>query len=105
MQIADTLARDRRVERIVLGVTHSRQLTPDLQDLVQICYLAILETDEDKVQDLWNTNAMDFYICRIILNQYKSRHSPFRDTITKFRSLSEELRDFRHAYEGDSEGL
>ena len=48
-EIAEALAKEGRVERIILSVTHSRAMNADLQDLAQIVYLAILEYDEDKI--------------------------------------------------------
>ena len=94
-EIAEALAKEGRVERIILSVTHSRAMNADLQDLAQIVYLAILEYDEDKIKDLWESNAMDFFIVRLVMNQYRSRHSPFRDAITRFRSITEDIREFQ----------
>jgi hypothetical protein len=94
-EIVDRLAQDRLVERMVLGITHSRTLNADLKDLVQIVYLALLEYPEDKIVDLWESSAINFLVARIIMNQYRSSHSPFRDQVTRFRSLSEDLREFQ----------
>ena len=94
-EIAEALAKEGRVERIILSVTHSRAMNADLQDLAQIVYLAILEYDEDKIKDLWESNAMDFFIVRLVMNQYRSSHSPFRDAITRFRSITEDIREFQ----------
>lgn len=94
-EIVEALGRERRVERMIQNITRSHTLTPDLQDLAQIVYLALLEYDEDKVVDLWETDSLNFFLARIIMNQWRSSHSPFRDSITKFRSLSEEIRDFQ----------
>ena len=96
-EIVAELAAERRVERMVQSITHSRELTPDLRDLSQIVYLALLEMPEDKLTDLWESNSINFLIARIIINQYRSSHSPFRDEITRFRSLSEELQEIREA--------
>ena len=94
-EILDKMAREQRVERMVLGITHSRTLNADLKDLVQIVYLALLEYPEDKIVALWESKAINFLTARIIMNQYRSGHSPFRDEVTKFRSITEELREFQ----------
>lgn len=74
--IIEILARERRVETMVGRIAHS-PMTADLEDLCQMVYLVICEYDETKLQDLWDHNQINFFIARIILNQYRSRNSPF----------------------------
>lgn len=78
-EIVETLAREQRVETFIRNVARTSRLAPDLQDLAQMVYLALLTYDEDKIIDLWESDAIDFFIARIILNQYRSRDSPWRD--------------------------
>lgn len=78
-EIVETLAREQRVETFIRNVARTSRLAPDLQDLAQMVYLALLTYDEDKIVDLWESDAIDFFIARIILNQYRSRDSPWRD--------------------------
>lgn len=78
-EIVETLARQQRVETFIRNVARTSRLAPDLQDLAQMVYLALLTYDEDKIVDLWESDAIDFFIARIILNQYRSRDSPWRD--------------------------
>lgn len=78
-EIVERLAREQRVEEFIRNVAHTSRLAPDLQDLAQMVYLALLTYDEDKIVDLWESDAIDFFIARIILNQYRSRDSPWRD--------------------------
>ena len=86
-EIVDTLARERRVETLVQNIAHS-PLTDDLKDLAQMVYIVLLEYDDDKIADLWDQRQIDFFIARVILNQYRSKHSPFHDIIRKPRELS-----------------
>lgn len=78
-EIVETLARQQRVETFIRNVARTSRLAPDLQDLAQMVYLALLTYDDDKIVDLWESDAIDFFIARIILNQYRSRDSPWRD--------------------------
>ena len=78
-EIVETLAREQRVETFIRNVARTSRLAPDLQDLAQMVYLALLTYDEDKIVDLWESDAIDFFIARVILNQYRSRDSPWRD--------------------------
>ena len=74
--IIETIARERRVETMVARIAR-QPLTSDLEDLCQMVYLVICEYEEGKLQDLWEHNQINFFIARIILNQYRSRNSPF----------------------------
>ena len=86
-EIVDLLAKSRRVESMVENICH-HAMTPDLQDLCQMVYLILLEYDEDKIVDLWDNKEINFFIARIILNQYRSDHSAFHNTFRKFQDRS-----------------
>ena len=60
-------------------------LTADLKDLCQIVYLVLLEYDETRLRDLWENGQMNFFLARVILNQYRSSNSPFHAQFRKFR--------------------
>ena len=87
--IIETLAKVRRVEALVENIAHHSS-TADLKDLCQMVYLILLEYDESKLQDLWENDQINFFIARIILNQYRSSNSPFHAIFRKYqeRSLS-----------------
>ena len=63
-------------------------LTPDLKDLCQMVYLILLEYDEEKIIDLWENNEINFFLARIIINQYRSTRSPFHTLFRKFQERS-----------------
>lgn len=69
---------------MVENIAHE-SLTADLKDLCQIVYLVLLEYDETKLLDLWQHNQMNFFLARIIVNQYRSVNSPFHYIIRKFK--------------------
>ena len=87
--IIETLAQEKRVEALVENIAH-HSLTADLKDLSQMVYLILLEYDESKLQDLWENGQINFFLVRIILNQYRSSNSPFHAIFRKYqeRSLS-----------------
>ena len=87
MTIIETLAKQRRVEALVENIAH-HSLTADLKDLCQMVYLVLLEYDEDKLQDLWENNQINFFLARIIINQYRSSNSPFHTIFRKFQERS-----------------
>ena len=85
--IIETLARERRVEALVENISH-HSLTADLEDLCQMVYVILLEYDESKLLDLWENNQINFFLCRIIINQYRSSNSPFHTIFRKFQERS-----------------
>ena len=84
-EIIEDLARNRVVEETVKNIAHSHQLTSELQDLAQSVYVILLEYDEAKLVDLYESKALGFFLTRIISNQYNSNTSPFYKQIRKFR--------------------
>ena len=85
MTIIETLAKERRVEALVENIAH-HSLTADLKDLCQMVYIVLLEYDDDKILDLWENDQINFFLARIIINQYRSSNSPFH---TIFRKMQE----------------
>ena len=87
MTIIETLAKERRVEALVENIAH-HSLTADLKDLCQMVYLVLLEYDETKLLDLWENDQINFFLARIIINQYRSSNSPFHTIFRKFQERS-----------------
>ena len=85
--IIETLAQEKRVEALVENIAH-HSLTADLKDLCQMVYMILLEYDEAKLQDLWENDQMNFFLVRVILNQYRSSNSPFHTIFRKFQERS-----------------
>ena len=90
--IIETLAKNRRVEALVENIAH-HSLTADLKDLCQMVYLILLEYDESKLQDLWENDQINFFIARIVLNQYRSSNSPFHAIFRKYQERSISIGD------------
>lgn len=86
VEIVETLARERRVERIVQNTAHARALSQDLRDLCQMVYAYILDYDDDKVVDLWETDALGYFIARIVVNQFISSNSLYHRLIRRPKS-------------------
>ena len=69
---------------MVENIAH-HALTADLKDLCQMVYLILLEYDEGKLQDLWENDQINFFLARIIINQYRSSNSPFHYLFRRFQ--------------------
>ena len=95
-EIVARIAQERRVETMVENIAKS-PLTPYLKDLSQMVYLILLEYDESKLRDLWDHGQMNFFIARIILNQYRSTNSPYYKLFRKYARKAEEIESVREA--------
>lgn len=82
-EIVGLLASERRVERYVQNTAHAHRLSPDLQDLCQMVYVYLLDYDEDKIVDLWESGAIGYFVARIVLNQFRSSNSLYHRTIRR----------------------
>lgn len=85
--IVALLAKEKRVEAIVKR-NSGGVLNDDLKDLCQIVYVALLETDEDKIIDLFENKQINFYICRIVWVQLISPRSTYHYVITRLKDFS-----------------
>lgn len=86
-RIVNEIASGKMVEAMVQNIAH-QSLTPDLKDLSQMVYLILLEYDEDKIVDLWEHHQMQYFLARIIINQFRSSNSPFHTIYRKFQERS-----------------
>ena len=77
---------ERYVERIVGSFMHAPRLSPALQDLSQIVYEALLNTDADRIVKLWRSTdtrgqrEIDFYIVGILRGQTEGTGTCWRST-------------------------
>ena len=85
-EIVNEIAKGKMVEQMVQNIAH-QSLSSDLKDLSQMVYLILLEYDEQKLQDLWSNNQMNFFLARIIINQFRSSNSPFHMIYRKFQLM------------------
>jgi hypothetical protein len=90
--IVDALERQRRVERLA-QLYAERRLDDDLKDLCQIVYLHLLQMDEDKLRDLWDTGDIDFYLRRVIKTQLFGNRSDYEREVLRFRKRSMSIDD------------
>lgn len=102
-QIVERLAREQAIEKMCKKTAHLKTLTPDLQDLAQQVYVILLEYDEEKFVDLYERGALDYFIARIIVNQYRSTLSPFYFLFRRFAKMSCQLNPEEHDKDSQEE--
>lgn len=96
MEMIETIARERRVETMIENIA-KQPLAAELKDLAQMVYLVLLEYDETKLADLWENDQINFFIARIILNQYRSSNSQFHKLYRKYERKAEDIEQYREA--------
>jgi len=96
MEIIDQLARERRVETMLANIA-KKPVSGNLEDLCQMVYLILLEYDSAKIEDLWENGQINFFIARILLNQYKSTNSPFYKLFRKYESRAIDIETLRES--------
>ena len=92
-EIIEVMGKSRMVETILADMAYS-QPEYDLQDLSQMIYVALLDQPEERIQDLWNNNEMQYFIIGIIKRQLFSQTSPYYLTIRKFRDITDDVEDY-----------
>lgn len=90
-EIVARLGRERRVEQIILRIAGVERLTADLEDLAQMVYLTLLEYDEAKLVNLWDSDAINFLIVRLVLFNLRSKTSRYYYIIKIFSARTTDL--------------
>lgn len=77
----EQLAKDKVVENLCrnIGVCSNY-----IDDLVQEVYLILLEYDQDKLKQIYEKGEINYWLTRIIMNQYCSNTSPFYKKYRKY---------------------
>ena len=99
--IVGRLGRDMRVEQIVLRISGASMLSADLKDLCQMIYLTLLEYPQDKLNDLWENDAINFLIVRLALSNLRSKTSRFYYIIKIFSARSTDLKAVEYKTEDE----
>lgn len=92
-EIIGKLAEDRLAERIVAFYCRGVSDRPELADLCQMSYVALLAMDEERIQRAHAEGWLPFLLRRIIINQFKTNHSPWRDLFRRYGLRNLELKE------------
>ncbi len=101
-KIIQDILNDGLIEDTVRNVARVSVLNNELLDLVQDVYMLLLTYDECKLRHLHETGAMRFFIARVVINQYRSRTSPFYGRYRRFADRSDHI-DVLEVYDGNAD--
>lgn len=74
--IIEELSKSKKVEELISNITKAPP-TDDEEDLAQDIYLALLEKDDELIEQLYRDNQLIFFITRMLLNNLRSVTSPY----------------------------
>lgn len=77
----EQLAKDKVVENLCKNIGVSSNY---IDDLVQEVYLIMLEYDREKLKQIYEKGEINYWLTRIIMNQYCSNTSPFYKKYRKY---------------------
>ena len=72
------------------------------KDLTQDIALSLLEMDDNKIIQLYEKKELDYFVARMITNNYNSVTSPYHKKYRKFSELTEEINyKIKDEYDGN----
>lgn len=78
-------------ERLVEDISKNIGVSPKyFDDFVQEIYLILLEYDQEKLQAIYEKGDINFFLTRIIKNQWCSTTSPFYRKYRKYYEYADE---------------
>lgn len=91
-EIINIIAKKRLVEDIVRNI--AKKEDDQLNDLVQDIYVSLMEKDEEKIVKLYEDNQLRFFVTRMVINNIRSKNSPFWCNYKKFTNNMNELGEY-----------
>lgn len=95
-EIVEELAKGRVIEDIIHNVAQY-PLDDTLKDLAQMLYEDLLMKDEDKIVQLYESEQLQYFITRMVLNSINSKTSRYYYAFKKYNNNAQELE-----YEGEN---
>lgn len=89
--IITKLAASKTVENIISNITHNSIPQAEIDDLAQDIYVTLLEKDDTVIENLYATNAINFFITKIVKNNIFSTTSPYYKLYGKWNSKRSDL--------------
>lgn len=102
-EILTKVATDPEYKRVVKNITKGNQLS---EDLFQELMLILCQYDKAKLEQVYNSGGLKFFIIRILQNQYKSDSSDFHIKHRRFKSVTFNIDDvvFRKDFIDEEDG-
>lgn len=89
-EIIEELAKKKTIEEIINNVAQNPQ-EDTLKDLSQLLYEDLLMKDEKKIVQLYETEQLQFFITRMVLNSINSKTSRYYYLFSRFNKNTQQL--------------
>lgn len=83
-EIIEKVARARMAEVFIAKICRKMEGRPELDDFAQIIYLALLQKPDETIQKAYAEGWLPFLVRAMVVRQYNTSHSTFRDLFTKY---------------------
>lgn len=90
--IINTIANEKWVEGVIRNI--AGEIDDTLKDLAQNLYLNLLEKDEETIVNLFNNNQLKFFITRMVLNNIRSKNSPYYQVFKRYENKAVNIDDY-----------
>lgn len=90
-RIIEQLAKEKRIEKIISNITKNQDDT--LKDLAQMLYEDLLVKDDEVIINLYETNKLQFFLTRMVLNTINSKTSRYFYLFKKYNNVTEIIGD------------
>jgi CTP synthase (UTP-ammonia lyase) len=84
--IYTTIAKEKLIETLI---TKYKVNPKYKEDLIQEIYLIVLQKPPDLLQELYDKNQINYFLAKIITNQYFSKTSKFYKDYKKYNSIKD----------------
>lgn len=89
-EIVAELAQNKTIEEIIGNIAQNPQ-DDTLKDLSQMLYEDLLMKDEEKIVQLYESEQLQYFITRMVLNSINSKTSRYYYLFAKFNNKIQEL--------------
>lgn len=93
-EIIEELALNKTIEEIIHNIAQTKDDT--LNDLAQMLYEDLLMKDEDKIVRLYESEQLQYFLTRMVLNSINSKTSRYYYAYKKYNNNAQQLE-----YEGE----
>lgn len=93
-EIIEELALNKTIEEIIHNIAQTKDDT--LNDLAQMLYEDLLMKDEDKIVQLYESEQLQYFLTRMVLNSINSKTSRYYYAYKKYNNNAQQLE-----YEGE----
>ena len=100
-EIIEELERMGIMDNLVRNITKKTEEREDtLKDLKQMCYLTMLEKDEQEIVGMYQRGQLLYYLARILTNNYYSKTSRYYYNYKRLLNNSIDINDYDE-WDGD----